>query len=344
MIDYVKILFNNVDVNYLCSLPFLDFETVVNSNTGELSTKKTANYHFCKIVIYESEIVLFTGSIHKFYNSIKEVKAPNYKENGTYKGFNGNQFNINNIIEVRQHLKTLFNCKPHQMIFQNIEFGINSTPVFNPQLFIKGLLFHKGKLFEFKYNEHFSQVKHQRYLLKIYNKSNQYQMKENTLRVELKIIKTEFLKETGIRTFEDVSVQTMNKAKELLLKAFDEVVYYDYTVEKKNLTERQKVSLKLFSNPRYWIYELNPKDRDRPKKKLKDFILKYSQNLQREIRQNIIVKCVIINRLSEPSKCVIINTSNIGLNITHKALTKHNEKRSITATVLSKEKDEVVTT
>ena len=70
-------------------------------------------------------------------------------------------------------------------------------------------------------------------------------MNENTLRVELKILKTEFLKQTEIRTFENITVLTLNKAKGLLLKVFDEVVYYDYTIVKKNLTERQKQSLKM---------------------------------------------------------------------------------------------------
>ena len=339
----MKILFKNIDVNHLYNLPFLDFEMVVNSKTGEISTKKKANYHFCKIVIYESGVVLFTGSIHKLYNSLKGIKAPNYRENETYKGFNGNQFTIDNIYEVRKHLENLFNCTSKQMIFQNIEFGINTTPFFNPQLFLKGLLFHNGKLFEYKYNEHFSQVKHQRYLLKIYNKSNQYQMSENTLRVELKILKTEFLKQVRIRTFEDVTVSTLNNAKELLLKVFDEVVYYDYTIVKKNLTERQKRSLKLYSNPRYWIYDLKPRYRDRPKKKLKDFIQKYSKNLQEEIRQNIIEKCVIINRLSEYSKCVIINRSNIELNVTHKGTIKPLKKSSITGIVFSSKKEELIT-
>ena len=227
MIDYVKILFNCIDVTRLYNLPFLDFTSIVNLKTGEESIKKTVNYHFCKITIYESGVVLFSGSIHKFYNSLKGVKAPNYKEQTQYKGFNGNQFNINNIYEVRTYLEKLFDCDSRQMTFQNIEFGVNTNPLFISQLFIRGLLYQKGKLFEYKYNGYYAQVEHQRYLLKIYNKSNQYKMVEETLRVELKIVKTEFLKQTGIRTFEDVTESTLNNATKLLLKTFDEVMYYD---------------------------------------------------------------------------------------------------------------------
>ena len=316
LIDYVKILFNCIDVTRLYNLPFLDFTTVVNLKTGEATTKKTVIYHFCKITIYESGLVLFSGSIHKLYNSIKGIKAPNYNKQIQYKGFNGNQFNINNIYEVRTHLEELFNCKSKDMIFQNIEFGVNTNPLFVVQQFLKGLLYQKGKLFEYKYNGYYAQVKHQRYLLKIYNKSNQYQMDKETLRVELKIVKTEFLKQTGIRTFEDITEKTLENATNLLLTTFDEVVYYDYTIQKKGLKEQHKQTLRNYSNPRYWVYNLLPRYRDRHKKKLADFIINHSNNLHSIIRQDIINKCVIINRLIEPSKCVIINSSYIGLNVT----------------------------
>lgn len=75
------------------------------------------------------------------------------------------------------------NKKPQQIAFQNIEFGVKTAPGFCPQLFLKGLLYHKGKLFEFKYRNQFSQVKYQQYYLKIYNKSEQYKMGIATLRL-----------------------------------------------------------------------------------------------------------------------------------------------------------------
>jgi hypothetical protein len=342
LIDYVKILFQNIDISRLYNLPFLDFTTDVNLKTGEPSIKKTAVYHYCKIIIYDSGVVLFTGSIHKLYNSLQGIKAPNYKAQKQYKGFNGNQFTINNIIEVRNHLEVLFNCGANQMIFQNIEFGINTTPDFNPQLFIKGLLFHHGNLFEYKYKEHFAQVMHQQYLLKIYNKSNQYGIDNHTLRIELKIIKTEFLKQTKIITFEDVTINTLNNAKELLLKSFEEVVYYDYTIKKKRLTRNKKQSLVNYSNPRYWLHILKPQYRDRHKKRLLEITRNNSDNLKAKIKEDIIQKCVIINRLSKGAKCVIINSSYIGLNVTQKNQQKTLKKCLVTGLNISMQKDSLL--
>lgn len=320
MIDYIKILLINIDIKHLESK--LEFETSYIEKTGELSIKKVAEYNFCKITIYETGLVFFTGSIHKFYNELKGIKAPKYKLEQKYRGFNGNQFTVNDIYEVKIHLEKLFDCKPYQMIFQNIEFGVNITPSFNPIQYLKGLLYHRNILFEFMYNGNFSQVPHQRYIIKIYNKSSQYKMCEYTLRIELKIIKSEELKKLEIETFADINELTLNKAKDLLLKRFDEVMHYDYTISKKDLSMHQKQSLKNYSNPRYWIVDLNPKHRDRHKKRLKEIILNNSDNLHQQLRQNIIKKCVIINRISEIPKCVIINSSNIELINTQKPLIK----------------------
>lgn len=278
MIDYIKILLEKIDIKRLEET--LEFFTKVSQTTGELSSHKVAEYHYCTVVIYDSGLVLFKGSLHKLYNSIKGIKAPNHYE---VKGFNGNQFTLSNINETITHLSVLFNCKPQQMRIQNIEFGINTTPAFKPQQFIKGLLYHNAKSFEFRYNGSFAQVPHQRYLLKIYHKSKQYKMDAPTLRLELKIIKTEYIRELGIKTLEDISQQSMNKAKQLLLDRFAEVVYFDYTINKETFSESQIKTLNNYSNPRYWLNELNHKNRYYNRKKLLDFIFNYSDNLQQQI-------------------------------------------------------------
>ncbi|WP_282142620.1 hypothetical protein [Cellulophaga baltica] len=309
-IDYVKILIENPDIQHL--LDVLDFNSTLSEKTGELSEKKIAEYHFCKITIFNSGLVLFTGSIHKLYNSLKGVKAPNYKASN-YKGFNGNIFTLANILEVRWHLTKLFRCQPKQMLFQNIEFGINIEPNFDPQLFIKGLLYHHGKEFEFRYNKYYAQVVHSRYLVKIYNKSNQYSMRNYTLRIETKHLKEIDFKETGIKTFENINSKTLNRALKLLIKRFDEVVYYDRTIVKVNLSNKQKLLLNNYSNITYWFDDLKANKRDTHKKKLKSFIQDNSKNLHEQIRSNLAQKGVIINRKSKNLKRVIINSSSIGL-------------------------------
>lgn len=375
MIDYVKILLQYVDVNRLLELPFLSFSGTYETKTGEQKNNGTliAEYHFCKIAIYESGLVLFTGSLHKLYNSLKGVVAPNHKRvldkiklmpsntpteqqnkldtlvmaKSKYKGYNGTNFTIGNIDEVRNYLELLFDCKAQQMIFNNIEFGVNTKPLFASKLFLKGLLFHKNKEFEYRFNGSFAQSIHQQYYIKIYDKAKQYGMEGNVLRVELKIVKSEYLKQLGIISFEDINTNTLSNAKELLLTAFNEVVYYDYTIDKKNLTNSQKQSLNNYSNPRYWLHTLKPIHRDRPKKKLQYFIVNYSDNLKAEIYKNIVKKCVTINSYLKPKKdglkkqkCVTINSSSIGINITQTTTKKQPRICLITGINISMQKED----
>lgn len=294
----MKIRLVDVDVDYLKGLDSLDFKTCVSEKTGELATKTIAYYHFCKITIYDNGTTLFAGSIHKLGNSLHKVKAPKWKGKEGYKGFNGNQFNLGDILFVRRHLEQLFNCQPHQMIFQNIEFGVNTTTSFEPNLFLKGLLYHNGKPVEYRYNRSYAQIPHQRYILKLYNKSKQYGMDYNVLRIELKIKKMCELNGLDINTFEDINTNTLNHVKEMLIRRFDEVAYYDSTINEKSLSKGDLKAINNYSNSRYWIDCLKSKHRDRHKKKLKRIIEHHSKNLHSKIREEIMRKCVIINRLS----------------------------------------------
>lgn len=326
MIDYVKISLLNIDVDRLLNHPDIEFETKVIIRTGELPSKKeSAKYHHCKIEVFDSGFVCFSGSVHKLWNSIHSVHAPNYqKEND--KGFNGNQFTYIDIIEVRQHLEELFYCEPHQMKFQNIEFGVNTTPGFDPKLFVQGLLYQYNEEFEFRYGGNYGQVNHKRYRLKIYNKSRHYGMTKNTLRVEVHLKKSIEINKLGVVSFADISEVALGRAKELILNRLDELVYYDYTLNKKDLSKLKKNMLGNYSNPRFWLIELKPNQRHRHKQRLKGFIEQHSENLIGKIKDEIIKKCSIINRVCEAQKCSMINHSGI-LNINHTS--KHSLKEPI---------------
>lgn len=334
MVDYIKLYLININIERLLNLSVLDFKGKISKTTGEINEDiLIAKYLFCKIIIQTVKKenipdiihVTFKGSIHKMWNELHGIKAPNYKENKVYKGFNGNQFTIDGIIEIRKHLETLFDCNSNQMKFQNVEFGVNTTPKFNPLLYLKGLLYHNNILFEYQYKGNYAQAVHQFFIFKLYNKSFQYGMSYSVLRVELKIIKMEELKGFGIKTFEDINENILNKAKSLLLRRFDEIMHYDYTIQKNKLSRLKLESLKNYANPRYWIEDLKPNHRDRPKKELKGITANYSENIHQQIRTDIIEKCVMINRLTEMANCVINNHSNIWLNTTHILFKKENE-------------------
>ncbi len=311
MIDYIKILVIKIDVQRLLNLPFLEFNMEVSERTGELSSKKVAKYNFCKITIFDNGVVLFTGSIHKLWNELKGVKAPNHFLKKEYKGFNGNDFNLTKIIEVREHLENLFDCRPKNLIFQNIEFGVNIRIPFNPKKILNGLLLHKGVSFEFRLKGNYAQSMHSLFIFKIYNKGIQYGMIDDILRVELKVTKMKEIEKSGIKTFADINEVTLNRMTSLLLSRWNEILLYEFTIRKKELTKIENQKLSQYSNPRYWENELKPNHRDRHKKRLRKITSQHSDNIQSQIYQLIKEKCVMINRLPENRGCVINYSSYI---------------------------------
>lgn len=304
MIDFVKILVENSNPTFLQQTNQLEFKVEVSEKTGELSNKRIAEYHFCKIIIYPSGRVSFQGSIHKMYNSLNEVYAPNYNKQFD-KGYNGNLFTHMQIKYCIQHISKLLNVKLHQLRFQNIEFGLNIELNFDPQTFIKGLLIQRNKVFELKHSQRFAQAIHNRYYLKIYNKGKQYKLAKNTLRVELKIIKSEHLKQIQMLTADDINEESFLGGFRLLLRHFNEVIYYDHTINAKFLKARERNTLYKYQTNNYWL-ELKSNKRDTPKKKLQYFIDNHSENLKKQIESD----------MQKQFKRVMINHSNIELTTT----------------------------
>jgi hypothetical protein len=176
------------------------------------------------------------------------------------------------------------------------------------------LLYHKGIYFEHKFNRSYAEVKHQRYRLKIYNKGKQYKMLEKVIRLELSINKMEEISGLGINSFNDVNIKTLNALNTLLIKRLDEVMHYDYTIKKKVLSKRNNRLINLYSDPNYWLHTLKPNERYRQKENLKKITLKYSDVILDTLKNELIKKCSILNRLSKTKECSIINYSYIELN------------------------------
>lgn len=304
MLDYLKIRFDGIDYKKLLKSKKFDFKGNYSVSTGEIyDLVLKARYHHCEIVIRktgeDTAYVQFSGSIHKMWNSIHGLD----KFNNSREGFNGNQFNLENLLECRKILEELFDCKPEQMIFENVEFGVNAEIGFDPKLFLNGLLYHHSIPFESKFKEHYFKANHQQFKFKIYNKSSQYNLPNPVLRIELKFKKMIALKAMGISTFKDITVATFEKLSNELLKRFDEIMHYDYTIDKSSLGKNSTALISNYSNPRYWLLELAPNHRDRHKKNLQRITAKHSKNLRGQIRAEIIKKCVINNRLEEIAVC-----------------------------------------
>lgn len=325
MVDYTKIRLCNINIERLLNLPFLDFEGEYSRSTGYINQSKfVALYHHCEIMVFLTNDkkgniirsrIMFTGSIHKMWNSIHGVFSPNYNSTKRYKGYNGNEFSLKDIHFVREHLKEILDCTFDDMVFESIEFGINSMPTFSPTLFIKGLLCFHAVPFEFSHSGHNAQAALQRYIFKIYDKSYHYGIGFPVLRIELKFRKMIELQRFGIKSFADINSISLSQVAEFLNARFAEIIYFDYTIDEARLGKTELLDAEKYKNANFWN-DLESNRRDRPKKHLESLIKQFSDNLKLQIRRLIVETCVRINHIDKEVPCVRINRSSIKLILT----------------------------
>jgi len=288
-VDFTTLLVKNCIGKKLLKDPRFDFNENINFDTGvQIDNKRVAEYHFCKIIVYDTGTVFFKGSLHKLYNSLNNILAPNFDNSKTYNGFNGNEFTMKMIEETIKHLEIIFNLDRSNFEFKKLEIGTNVKTSFELPRILKSLLTLNGKRFEFRYNENFAQIEMDNYFVKIYNKTNQYEMKENVLRIEIKTKRMVVFKECNLITLEDLNPDNITKALNLVLCRWEKVLMTDYTIDEASLARTQKTALNnKFKHPTFWI-GLKPNKRDTPKKQFQDIILNHSDQIQRSISKSFL--------------------------------------------------------
>ena len=149
MIDFVKILNNDINsINLECN-PLLDFFQDINLDTAEIRTVnrwgnkitpfKNAFYNSLEFRIYDTGTITIAGSLHKYWNS----GAHNY-----------NDFNYDAFLWVLNDLNNKFNIKPQQCILRCLEVGVNVKPPLQSNHILNYSFLHKTKYLEWRINSH----------------------------------------------------------------------------------------------------------------------------------------------------------------------------------------------
>ncbi|CAI8733545.1 hypothetical protein [Chryseobacterium sp. IT-36CA2] len=301
-IDFVKIQYTDKD--YELPINKTDFTISVNNETGETDNKKEGEYFGMQIIKYASGRLMVKGSIHKLFNRTD---------------FNGNDFDIINFSSALQDLETELGLKPEYCRLENIEIGVNIQLPFDPNLILQNLLFHRSVEFNKTISGSFYyQSAKTEYIIKIYNKTAQYekrlkriaqnpniknkqdeeetsflketiekQLQPNTLRFEVKFLKMNIINDLGLVYLSDITKPELKESlKSLLLKEFQEVYFYDYTMDETKMRVSEINKLKDYRNPNYWI-NLNKKDKYYHKNRFEKMTMKYSQNLKGKVSELI---------------------------------------------------------
>lgn len=309
MVDYFKALINIQNEARLKQLAIKGvFSTVLNEidpETGELIREAFIYENF--YIRNTNKGILIRGSLHKYRSRIKGIATR--KQIEKYQGFNGDSFTLHDINETLQTLCEVIGFAPSLAVLQNIEIGVNCEVLFDPKEFLKGMLFHRSN-FDYKtdHEGNYIQFNYQTYFLKIYNKGKQYDLPNNVLRVEIKVMKMIKLKEVGVNleTLNDINAVTLLKAFEVLYNEFEAVTYYDHTLRLEELTSKQQGKAIEYQNRSYW-QELDKYKKARQIKQIETMIQEFSNNLKGQIQKQMIEAK---NKILAPSENEKVQLSN----------------------------------
>jgi hypothetical protein len=291
MIDFVKVKINPSDVpNDFINHKLLNFTQAINSRTGELKKgvkRVDAEYDNLKFFLYDSGLLIVSGSIHKFFNE----------------GYhNYNTFDIKSLNTALDKINDLFGLDLTRCILQNLEVGLNITPPINATPLVKSLLTHVAQPFKYYSikGSDYKQTIHGRYYLKAYNKSLQYKTEDEIFRFEIKYKKMLAPNNLGIITLYDLyDSKKMRLVLELLLEKWRSVILYDPTLRLEEVSKYIRTTkIHQWQNQNWWL-ELSKNSRYNELKRMDKIIGLHSQNIKSEVARilNDKIKEVLYNRV-----------------------------------------------
>ena len=311
MIDFCKLIYPSPNRDILNN-QYLDFEFMVDEKTGEITSNRQATFGDLKFTYYENtkanNILKIQGSLHKHFNFLLNPAIYSVYP----KGFNGNDFNYSNLAFTLFDIRDRFNLDLKLLCITNIEAGFNIYPPMETPTILDGLLMHKGKIFNRPKAYTYRQAAHTMFFIKCYDKALQYNLSEPSMRIETKFIKMQEVNKMGIYSAYDLlDKSNLEMLKIDLVNRWCEVLLYDYTIDKTQITKKQPSRIKDYANQTYWE-RLKPNHRHRPKKELQNIIENCSHQIQNKIAELLENKwqSLIVN-------CVINDHSSIGSKVTH---------------------------
>jgi len=250
MIDYIKLSsrLNNTQVDDLKNR--IDFNGSYNESTGELesilpngkkvSYRTTGWTNNMKLVLFPKGYIELAGSLHKYYNDGKH----NYNQFGRTEA----EIALKRLIEVTGLELPLFKV-------DSVEVGVNLILPIPSDDIINNALMYKRRPFEAKYcsdEGNYRQATLSEYWVKLYNKRLHYEIQgydigHEILRFELKINKMRMLAKYRVFTLEDLLISIEQIAKDMLPKAWKEVLLYDPTMNKQTKEKTIK-----YANVNFW--------------------------------------------------------------------------------------------
>ena len=189
---------------------------------------------------------------------------------------NADQFTAADLLAALDQLVTTYGIDPFRSRLNNVEFGVNVLLPFSVSRVLDNLICYKNRPFVKEPGNGFDyyQCHTQRYVVKLYAKGQQYaevvgaEGAGNLLRVEVKVLKMEYLTRRGVHldTLADLlNVANYGALGALLVEVFSTILFDEPTISVGHLTPKERDTYQNGRNPRFWLIPDDLQERDRPR-------------------------------------------------------------------------------
>ena len=272
MFDFIKLRIRDVVTLVFEENTSLNFEGTYNKDTGEDGKRFYAEYDNMSITYYPSGFIEIKGSIHKLRNAGKH---------------NFDRFTISDAARQLYEFLLRMEIPYHCAEICNLEYGVNVESPFPAKRVIDCLHLHWGVEPETRYNGRYKQFVHERYLLKVYCKGDQYNQSENLLRVEVKWIKSHDLNNAGVHNLEDLITQkSLEWMMNDLTQKWQDITMYDGTIDNATATQKEQLWISNCSSTNFWS-SLPSNHRHRWKSRLQVLSIRYGEDMKGQVRDLI---------------------------------------------------------
>ncbi len=252
MIDGIKTYDLKTDPQKLIENPYLDghWRTTINSDAEPLYD--FAEYFGLNFKLKHGKIRL-QGSVHKYRNAGRH----NYDD-----------FRAVDVAEVVRELSERFEIDTAKTLLNNVEFGVNVVLPFGVNVVLDNLIVYKGQPFNFIEEEkmNYYQCKRAKFIIKIYDKTKQFDLPNNVLRFEIKVTAMQYLETKGIklRYLSDLlNMEIYEPLGNILTEVYEEILFGDNTINKSDLTTKERQIYSDGSNPKEWKPQKGETERKR---------------------------------------------------------------------------------
>ena len=242
MNDFLKLLNVATDSKKLLANPILKnyWHTDVMTNDGDVR-KETAKYLGLRFTV-KNDNSQIEGSIHK------------YRNNGEH---NYDDFSCKDAIEIIKGLCNDFDIDPYRTEVNNLEVGVNVLLPFPVKLVLDNLITYKGDYFKPEVEDgiRYYQCKKKQFYLKIYDKGLQFNLPDNVLRFEIKVIRKQYFERYKIPIYwlsDLMNPDIYPPLAELLTATFKDILFNDNRINLNLLNATEQVIYYKGSNPNTW--------------------------------------------------------------------------------------------